>query len=129
MEGIVQQEGIIEPEILSVQKACVLLHDQHKAVFDDRDPILLLVTLHQGFIADYERMLKRHHLALTTMIGEAVGGLTEEALSQNLQAQVHLADRIGKEFKAQYKRAKLLNWISTIAACVCLPVLIYLIVK
>lgn len=116
-------------ESMSLEKARSLLCEKHNMAVDDRDPILLLVTLHQGFIADYERMLKRHHLALTTMIGEAVGGLTEEALSQNLQAQVHLADRIGKEFKAQYKRAKLLNWISTIAACVCLPVLIYLIVK
>ncbi len=116
-------------ESMSLEKARSLLREKHNMVVDDHDPILLLVTLHQGFIADYEWMLQRHHLALTTMIGEAVEGLTEEALTENLQAQVRLADRIGKEFEAQYKRAKLLNWVNIIAAVICLPVLIFLFVR
>ena len=123
------QKDRSELEVLTLQKAGALLHDQHNRVFDDHDPIYLLVTLHQGFIADYERMLMRHHTALTAMIGEAVNGLTEEALTNNLQSQVSLADRIGSEFKAQYRRVRLLSLINILAAALCVLTLVYLVAK
>ena len=128
MKNSTQKEDRSELEVLTIEKARTLLHDQHNTVFDDYDPIFLFVTLHQGVIADYERMLKRHHLALTTMIGDAVSGLTEEAMSKNLDSHIELAERTNKAFEVQYKRARLLTIVCTIAAVICLPVLVYIIV-
>jgi len=117
------------PELATINDMLSYLRSQHGFGMGPEDPLTLHYTMNQVFLADYKRMLERHHTALTTVIGEALNGLTDEALSKNLQDQVCLADRIGDEFKAQYKRARLLGLVSVIAACVCLPVLIYLIVK
>ncbi len=122
-------KDLMPPELATIDDMLSYLHSQHGFGMGPEDPLTLLYTMNRVFLADYKRMLDRHHTALTTIIGEALNGLTDEALDKSLQDHVRLADRIGKEFKAQYKRAKLLNWISTIAACVCLPVLIYLTVK
>jgi len=122
-------KGLMTPELATINDMLSYLRNQHGFGMGPEDPLTLLYTMNRVFLADYKRMLDRHHTALTTIIGEALNGLTDEALDKSLQDHVRLADRIGKEFKAQYRRAKLLNWISTIAACVCLPVLIYLIVK
>ncbi len=122
-------EGAQKMAGMTLAKARALLLDKHRMVIDDNDPIMLLVTLHQGFITDYENMLSRHNLALTKMIGEAVSGLTEEALTKNLNDQTRLADRTGKIFKAQYRRAKILSMANVLAAFVCIPVLVYLITR
>jgi len=117
------------PECTTIDAMRAYLHRQHGVGVGPEDPVLFLHTMFRVFLGDYERLLQRHHQAITQVIGEALMGLTEEALSENLQAQVRLADRIGKEFEAQYKRAKLLNWVNIIAAVICLPVLIFLFVR
>src|SRR3546814_17491086 len=38
-----------------------LLSETHKVTVGDDDPILMAVTLHQAFIADFEGLLRRHN--------------------------------------------------------------------
>jgi hypothetical protein len=122
-------KGLMPPELATIDGMLSYLHSQHGFGMGPEDPLTLLFTMNRVFLADYKRMLDRHHTALTTIIGEALNGLTDEVLDKSLQDQVRLADRIGDEFKAQYKRARLLGLVNVIAAIICLPVLVYLIVK
>ncbi len=114
---------------LNIEKARLLLQEKHNIVVDGEDPVLLLVTLHQAFIADYQTMLGRHDAALTQMIGEAVAGLTQSAMAENLKANSELAEKSSRAFESQYRRAKLLTISNFCAVIVCIPVLIYLLVK
>ena len=114
---------------LNIEKARLLLQEKHNIVVDGEDPVLLLVTLHQAFIADYQTMLGRHDAALTQMIGEAVSGLTQSAMADNLKANSELAEKSSRAFESQYRRAKLLTITNVLSVIVCIPVLIYLLVK
>ena len=114
---------------LNIEKARLLLQEKHNIVVDGEDPVLLLVTLHQAFIADYQTMLGRNDAALTQMIGEAVAGLTQSAMADNLKANSELAEKSSRAFESQYRRAKLLTITNVLSVIVCIPVLIYLLVK
>ena len=117
------------PECTTIDAIRAYLHAQHGVGVGPEDPVLFLHTMFRVFLGEYERLLQRHHQAMTQVIGDVLQGLTEEALTKNLQDQVRLADRIGQEFEAQYKRVRLLSLINTLAAVVCLLVFIYLIAK
>lgn len=72
------------PVALSVEEARKLLAERHGTVVDEGDPVLMLVTLHQGFLADYERLLSRHSAALESVLGrtgDVVSGSVRESLS------------------------------------------------
>ncbi len=126
---VVEEDQPSVPTTLTIAAARTLIRERHNAGLDEDDPALMLVTLHGGFVGDYERMLSRHNEALTTIIGTAISGLTEKALAAHLENQVRLADRIEQEFKGQLRRAKIVSVINVIAALICIPVLTLLILK
>ncbi len=117
------------PAIFSIEAARKLIMERHSSGLDADDPLLMMVTLHEGFMGDYEAMLTRHNQAITTVIGSAISGLTEKALSDHLENQVRLADRIEQEFIRQYTRARILSAINIVAGLICIPVLVFLFLK
>src|SRR3546814_8562528 len=77
---------------LSLAEARRILADTHKAAVGDDDPILMAVTLHQAFIADYMNLLAEHRAALkrdvagivsasAEMIDESAGKLRDDLLN------------------------------------------------
>lgn len=117
------------PEIETLEEMRAYLHRAHGVSVGMDDPVLLLHSMHRVFLADYQRLLEKHNQALTATIGGAIMGLTKEALSEHLQNQVRLADRIQSEFERQYKRAKMLSIINIIASFVCVPVLVAILMR
>ncbi len=115
--------------ITSLDELRAYVHEQLGFSIGSRDPVIILHVMHQVFLADYERMLARHNDAITTVIGTAIKGLTKEALAENLQDQVRLADRTHLEFENQFKRARLLSAINFGVVSVSLLVFAYLILK
>jgi hypothetical protein len=129
--GEVMEEGEQSPlpVALSIDAARKMIAERHGTGIDEDDPLLMMVTLHEGFIVDYQAMLERHNGALTKVIGEAIKGLTDEALANHLEKQVRLADRIEQEFLGQYKKARWLSIISGVSALICVAALTILILK
>ena len=68
------------PAVMSLDEARALLVREHDTAIGADDPLLMSVTLHQGFIRDYEAMLKRHDGAI-----EAILGATGEACAQAVE--------------------------------------------
>lgn len=115
--------------ISSLDEVRAYLHAETSMPVDRDDPILLQHALHQIFLAELQKTLKRHNAALTEVMTTAIRGLTADAISQNLQEQVRLVDRTHQEFERQFRRSKWLSVVNIGAVFVCLPVIIYLIVK
>jgi len=67
---------------LSLEDVRALLAAKHGATLSADDPVLMLVTLQNAFLAEYERLLARHNQALTTLLAEK----TEAHVSGVLQA-------------------------------------------
>lgn len=121
------------PEIQSLEDLRAHLLQAHGVTVGKDDPILMLATIHRVFLEQQHRMFERHKRALTDgltdVIASAVRGLTANAIAENLERQIRLADRTQREFETQYRRARLLSAVNLAATSVCLPVLIYLVVK
>ncbi len=49
----------LKPMALSLEQAKALLAEKHNTTLEVDDPLLLLVTLHQAFLGDYELILSR----------------------------------------------------------------------
>ena len=121
-----QTEESEVPTINSWEELRAYIQQTHDMTFDKDDPVTVAYSLHKVFLADYDRMLKRHNQAITSIIGTAIKGLTSEALAENLKHQARLADRTHVLFERQYKRAKLLSALNVGAAFVCALVVVYL---
>lgn len=115
--------------IASLDELRAYLHSQTGVSVGEDDPLLLQHTINQIHLSEIDRILKRHNAALTEALGVAVKGLTADAISQNLQEQVRLADRTHQEFERQYKRARLLSVVNIICFATCVLVFSYLIIK
>lgn len=77
---------------MALQDARSLLEAQHGSRVSADDPVLMLVTLHNAFLKDYEQLLGRHHQALT--------GLFAEKGASYLAEVARASDVIGKELSA-----------------------------
>lgn len=66
-----------------------LLMEKHDVALGKEDPILMLVTLHNAFTAEYNRLLKRHHEALMKTMKKVLGATSGEvrAISDDLMSQ------------------------------------------
>ena len=113
----------------SLDELRAYLHAKTGISVGENDPVMLEYAMHQLFIIDLQSLLKRHNTALASVMETAIRGLTADAISKNLQEQVRLADRTHQEFESQYKRARWLSTINIAAVFICLPVIIYIIVK
>jgi len=132
MSDLDQDTSVETPDGVSVgsyDELRAYLHAQTEIPVGADDPVLLEYAMHQLFTTELQKLLKRHNSALTSVMETAIRGLTADAINQNLQEQVRLADRTQQEFERQYKRARLLSFINIGAVFICLPVIIYLIVK
>jgi len=72
------------PAAMSLKEVKALIAEHHGVALGADDPVLMLVTLHQGFLADHERLIARHEKALAATLaetGEAVAAAVREALS------------------------------------------------
>lgn len=121
---IITTDGVV---ITTLSDLKAHLHSEHGVTVDEDDPVMLVHTINQLHITATEQTLKRHNTALTEALTVAVKGLTADAITQNLQEQVRLADRTHQEFERQYRRAKLLSVINLICFSACLLVFAYLI--
>lgn len=72
------------PRAMSLPEARALLSERHGVAIDEDDPALMLVTLHEGFLADYERLLERHGNALAEVMTD-VGEVTTDAVRDALE--------------------------------------------
>lgn len=86
------------PRALSLDEARGLLVREHGVAIGSDDPLLMLVTLHQGFVGDYEAMLRRHDQAIRGFLGA-----TGEACAQAVEAV--LASLKDKTVKASLDQA------------------------
>lgn len=77
---------------MRLEDAKALLARVHDTNVDADDPVLMLVTLHNAFLQDYETLLARHHHAMTSLL--AAKG--EAYLADVRQA----SDVLAKEFSA-----------------------------
>lgn len=59
---------------LSLEDVRVLLARKHETVLGADDPVMMLVTLHNAFLGEYEKMLARHNAAITALLTEKTDG-------------------------------------------------------
>jgi len=115
--------------VTSLDELRAYLHSKTGISVGENDPVMLEYAMHQLFIINIQNLLKRHNTALTSVLETAIRGLTADAIAKNLQEQVRLADRTHQEFESQYKRARWLSTVNIASVFICLPVIIFLIVK
>ncbi len=53
---------------LSFDQVRTLLIQAHKTTMSDDDPMLMLVTINNAFLGEYDKLLDRHNEALTTFL-------------------------------------------------------------
>ena len=66
---------------LDLESVRTLLAQKHATVVDPDDPVLMLVTLQNAFLAEYEKLIARHNKALTAMLAEKTDGYVSGVLS------------------------------------------------
>lgn len=77
---------------LTLDAVRALLAREHQTILGPDDPVLMLVTLHNAFLGEYERLLARHNKALTALLAEKTDGYVAgvlqatEALGKDLSA-------------------------------------------
>jgi len=66
---------------LDLESVRILLVQKHATVVDPDDPVLMLVTLQNAFLAEYEKLLDRHNKALTAILADKTDGYVAEVLT------------------------------------------------
>lgn len=72
-------------QAMSLDDARALLVKRHSVAIAADDPILMLVTLHQGLLHDYDAMLSRHDQTIKRLLG-ATGDACAEAVEKVLSS-------------------------------------------
>ena len=62
--GLAMPDGIG----LSFDQVRTLLIQAHKTTMSDDDPMLMLVTINNAFLGEYDKLLDRHNEALTAFL-------------------------------------------------------------
>lgn len=65
---------------LDLESVRTLLAQKHATVVAPDDPVLMLVTLQNAFLAEYEKLLDRHNKALTAILADKTDGYVAEVL-------------------------------------------------
>ena len=58
---------------LSLEEVKALLSQKHDMVIGTDDPILMMVTLHNAFLAEHQKLFHRHESALQKLMGAETG--------------------------------------------------------
>jgi len=77
---------------LDLEEVRALLARKHDTVVGADDPVLMLVTLHNAFLGEYEKLLARHNAAITALLTEKTDGYVESVRSS--------AEGLAKDFSA-----------------------------
>ena len=136
--GEVLEPGGDEPPalaVMSLDDARALLVREHDLAISKDDPLLMSVTLHQGFVRDYEAMLKRHDAGIKAILGatgeacavaveRVLDGLKDKTVKASLEQafalvaeQARNMDRLDRALR----RHRLFNGLSTflsVTACI-----------
>lgn len=73
------------PGVMSLDDARALLVREHSVAVGNDDPLLMAVTLHQGFVRDYQAMLADHDEAIKKILG-ATGEACAVAVDKVLES-------------------------------------------
>lgn len=112
---------------MSLEDAKDLIREQANLIIDTDDPIMLSVILHQGFMADYEKLLNKHQEAVSLFmkrnaanwaaeVNESLSVLQEESVRASLENTLAAVsqkaaqnDRLDQRIRAHGR----LLWITT----------------
>jgi len=117
------------PEIETWEQLRYHIHQTQGLSVDKDDPVMVAFILHKVFLRDYDSMLQRHNTALTTVIGTAFKGLTEQAQNQHFEDISGLANKTQKIYERQFKLARFFSVFNVITIFVGVLVLYYLFTK
>lgn len=109
---------------LSLEAVRTLLISKHGTSISPDDPLLMVVTIQNAFLHEYEKLLGRHHEALTTFLGEAgaqhldTAKQAVEAISTGFKASSLgvIRDTLAAHAQAMGKLQNNLVWLAAIAA-------------
>lgn len=101
------------------------LMQEHGQTVDAGDPVLMLFTLHEAFLADYERLLARRNgeaaagieaagRKFTQEVRKSIDAFREDALTEGLATQVRQVSALTKQATGVGRRTKRLNLLFTV---------------
>ncbi len=73
------------PDVMSLDDARAVLVREHGVAIGDDDPILMAVTLHQGFVQDLDRLLARHSEGVSALLA-ATGNSYADTVEKVLES-------------------------------------------
>lgn len=129
------------PSAMSLDEARALLVREHETAVGKDDPLLMSVTLHQGFTRDYEAMLGRHDEGIKAILGAtgeacaqavetALAGLKDKAVKANLDQAFALVtehartvEGLDAALRRHTRRHAVLSFISLLCTFVVLAIL------
>lgn len=100
------------------------LMQEHGQTVDAGDPVLMLFTLHEAFLADYERLLARRNgeaaagieaagRKFTQEVRQAIDAFREDALTEGLASQVRQVSALTERTAAVGRRSNRFNLFFT----------------
>ncbi len=122
------------PAVMSLDDARALLVREHNTAIGTDDPLLMAVTLHQGFVGDYEAMLRRHDAGIKAILGttgeacaaaveKVLDGLKDKTVKASLEQafalvskQARTMDRLDRAMRTHRLVTGLLTLVS-VSAC------------
>lgn len=134
------------PQAMSLDEARALLVRQHGVAVGSDDPMLMLVSLHQGFVGDYEAMLRRHDDAIRGFLGATgeacadavdavLASLKDKTVKASLDQAFALVERQAvtmDQLRRELRRHRLVHLILTLlslAGCGLASALLFSIVR
>ena len=119
-------------QVMSLDDARAMLVRKHGVAIASDDPLLMLVSLHQGFASDYEAMLRRHDEAIRGFLGatgeacaaavdDVLASLKDKTVKASLDQAFALVERQAvamDQLRREMRRHRLIHVILTIVSLV-----------
>jgi len=138
MAGMSEIEAHLPDGIgLDFEEVRALLAHKHETIVGTDDPVLMLVTLHNAFLGEYEKLLARHNAAITTMLAEKTDGYVAgvlaatESLAKDLSAaSIESVRKMHQEHNAAMHAFRLnLMWLAAIVAISALVNVVFFVLR
>jgi len=103
---------------LTFEQVRSLLIKEHKTTMSDDDPMLMIVTIFNAFLTEYDKLLKRHNSALTSYFESQAKSLIDSARKASEAASgAHIIDEAcQKHLNALNIFQSNLKWLAAIIA-------------
>jgi hypothetical protein len=116
-ETTTEAPGIPDGVGLSIETVRNLLMQKHQTTMSQDDPMLMMVTLTNAFLGEYDRLLKQHNTSLTSYLESAsVQHLETIRQASDAITQSMSAASIGTIGKMLMAHRNHLNWTTAIIA-------------